>query len=289
MLTKSWPALRPWIMDWLVLFRSLNCELRFSKVVNLKVDKDLSKWTHGAWILSTCIVWVMVKSVLPEWGKECVLRAAASLECAQSWGQQGLGQGTQGFPGAAVAPQLHLRLNWNRRAAQPWFGVRGDGLVWVWMFHPMHVLLSSCNISSGASQSLISCDHRFTLQNINVDKCTMITGADGFEILCFHSSCLYWPVSVAINSMGLWNLVHAARSCLRNPSFPWHCSVSVLCRMPDIPFSHPFWVLLGCFDSVPLCSIRGKFLGLCFSGNLENFWKEVSVQNLLSLHHHLFK
>lgn len=101
--------------------------------------------------------------------------------------------------------------------------------------------------------------------------------------LYFHSSCLYWFISVATNSMGLWNLVHAGRSCLRNPYFPWHCSVSVLCRMPYIPFSHPWCVLLGCFDSVPLCSIRIQFLGLCFSGNLENSCKEVPVQNSLSL------
>lgn len=69
--------------------------------------------------------------------------------------------------------------------------------MWVWMFHPMHVLLSSCNISSGAGQSLISCDHRFILQNTNADKCTMITGVDGFEMPLFS---LF--MSVLINQCG---------------------------------------------------------------------------------------
>lgn len=97
----------------------MNCELRFSKVLNLRVGKHLSKWSHGARVLPTCIVWVMFKSVLPEWGKEHVLRAAASLECAQCWGQKGLGQGTQGFPGAAVEAEL------KQRATQAWFWGEG--------------------------------------------------------------------------------------------------------------------------------------------------------------------
>lgn len=43
----------------------------------------------------------------------------------------------------------------------------------------------ACNISSGASQSLISCDDEFILQNANVDKCAMITRVDGFEMPLF--------------------------------------------------------------------------------------------------------
>lgn len=70
----------------------------------------------------------------------------------------------------------------------------------------------------------------------------------GLKCLCFHSSCLYWLINVAVNSMGGWNLVHAGRSCLRNPSFPWHCSVSVLCTTFPSPIPCVFyWALLILF------------------------------------------
>lgn len=113
-------------------------------------------------------------------------------------------------------------------------------------------------------------------------KIPMLTNAQwllelmDLKCLYFHSSCLYWLISVATNSMGLWNLVHAGRCCLRNPYFPWHCSVSVLCRMPYIPFSHPSCVLLGCFDSVPYAALGYSFWDSVF----QVIWKILGRKSL---------
>lgn len=226
----------------------MNCELRFSKVLNLKVGKHLSKQTHGVWILLACPVWVRFPSVLPEWGKEHVVMAPASLGCAQCWelGTGGVGTRHTGVPWGSSGCCAWLAVltvgSWAALEAKLKqkdliLGWWGDGSVWVWMFHPMHVLLSSC------STSLVLARVWFHVSTNLFCKIPMLTNAQwllelmDLKCLYFHSSCLYWLISVAINSMGLWNLMHAGRSCLRNLYFPWHCSVSFCAEC--LTFSSP--------------------------------------------------
>lgn len=271
MLTKPWPALWPWIMGWLVTFRSLwtvswdsaKCwTWRWASTwVNRPMEFELclhAQCGSGFNLFFLSGARSMWSWHQPAWG----------VPSAGSRAQEGLGQGTQGFPGAAVGAVpgwlCWLVGSWAALEAKlkqkdlilGWWGMDQCGFGCF-----IQCMFFSCNIS------LVLARVWFHVSTNLFCKIPMLANAQwllelmDLKCLYFHSSCLYWLISVAINSMGLWNLMHAGRSCLRNPCFPWHCSVSVLCRMPYILF-HPSCVLLGCFDSDPLCSIRVKFLGL---------------------------
>lgn len=121
--------------------------------------------------------------------------------------------------------KLLLRLNGNRRQLKCVLLGRGIRMVLLWMFHTMHVLLSSCNIFSGIGQNLISCDHGFILQNISFDKCRITSRVSVPNCLYFHSSCLYWPVIVATNGMAEapleWSsLFHLTAQCAFHSYIP---------------------------------------------------------------------
>lgn len=144
--------------------------------------------------------------------------------------------------------KLLLRLNGNRGQLKCVLLGRGISMVLVWMFHPMHVLLSSCNIFSGIGQSLISCDHWFILQNISFDKCRITSRVSVLNCLYFHSSCLHWPIIVATNGMVALNSSAWLKLHLSSPRyFVWQHNVL------SIRISQPFLLVLQfCFDSASL-------------------------------------
>lgn len=168
--------------------------------------------------------------------------------------------------GSWAALEAKLKQNSNTGLVLGW---GRDVLVWVWMFHLMHVLLP-------ATFPLVLARVWFHVMTNLFYKMPMLTNVQwllelmDLKCLYFPSSCLYQLISVAINSMGLWNLVHAGSSRLRNLYFPWHCSLFFMQNaLHSLLPSHVCFTRLFWFFSF-ICSIRVKFLGLCFSGNLEN-------------------
>lgn len=81
----------------------------------------------------------------------------------------------------------------------------------------------------------------------------------------------------------LWILVHGWSST-------WVVLVISFDSTMCFPFVYPNPLFLS-YNSVLILLLYTTvmFLGVCFSGSLENSWKDFLVQIFLSLHHHLFK
>lgn len=244
----------------------MNCELRFSKVLNWKVGKHLSKWAHGVWVLITYIMCGSCLSVFfykfPSGERNVLVSAPASPECVRckELGIEGVQTRGTEVPWASswvlclpcwafctiLNPWLHLRPNWNRRQHRLYGREGRSVLVGVWMFCPMHVGLFCSNISSDVSQN-------FIVFHVITDlfwKILILTNAQlllelvDLKCLYFHSPCLYWLI-VATNSMvalksSAWLMVSL-----------WEVLIislgSVLCTMPYIPISHLLFVLTKLF------------------------------------------